>query len=103
MVYYVYLLDCHISTIYAILPRISVVEMQACLPSNESTFSAENAEMCQERLLSDLAAPQYSLVNLVQELMAFESTSLELCRLTAFPLFLTIEGKNLWFPVRILS
>ncbi|USP77310.1 hypothetical protein yc1106_04584 [Curvularia clavata] len=92
VVYYVYLLDCHISTIYAVLPRVSVLEMQASLPSNESTFGAENAEICQERLSSDLAAPQYSLVNLVQKLMAVESTGLELCRLTAFPLFLTIEA-----------
>lgn len=73
-----------------------VLEMQACLPSDESAFGAENAEMCRDRLSSAQLAPRMSLVDVVHGLMAIESTSQELFRLTAFPLFLTIGGKKLW-------
>lgn len=82
---------------------MSVLEMQASLPSKESAFSAKDAETCQEQLSSNLAAPQYSLVKLVQELMAVESTGLEICTLTAFPLFLTIGGRELWLFVKPLD
>lgn len=71
-----------------------MLEMQASLPSNESAFRAENAEVCHRQLSNNLAAPQYSLAELVKGLMADESTGLEMSKLTAFPLFLAIGGKD---------
>ncbi|KAF3036245.1 hypothetical protein E8E11_005577 [Didymella keratinophila] len=90
VVYYIYLLDCHISTLYAVLPRMPVLEMQAPLPSNELAFGSDNAEVCREKLFGDHAIPQLSLVDVVKSLMAVEHTSRDLCTLTAFPLFLAV-------------
>ena len=92
--YYIYLLDCHISTVYATLPRMPVLEMQACLPSDESAFGAENAETFRGRLSSVQSAPRLSLVDVVQAFMVNDSMSPELWSLTAFPLFLAIEGRS---------
>ncbi|KAF2627248.1 hypothetical protein BU25DRAFT_458610 [Macroventuria anomochaeta] len=67
-----------------------ILEMQACLPSDESAFGADNAETCRDRLSSVQLAPRLSLVDVVQRLMANNSMRQEFSRLTAFPLFLTI-------------
>lgn len=68
--------------------------MQAPLPSHESAFGAETAEECRETLFGDHSAPQLSLVDVVRSLMAVEYTSQNLRKLTAFPLFLTVEGRR---------
>ncbi|KAH6637379.1 hypothetical protein C7974DRAFT_389401, partial [Boeremia exigua] len=52
VIYYTYLLDCHISILHATLPRLSVVEMKASLPSNESAFGSTDAETCLDKLKS---------------------------------------------------
>jgi hypothetical protein len=103
VVYYIYLLDCHISTLYAVLPRMPVLEMQVPLPSNESAFGAEDAGVCRERLFSDHSVPQLSLVNVVQILMADEYTSQEIYGLTAFPLFLIVGGKTRKFATHAVN
>jgi hypothetical protein len=70
-----------------------VLEMQACLPSDESAFGAEDAETCLDRLSSVQSAPRLSLVDVVQTLMVNDPMSPEFLSLTAFPLFLAIEGR----------
>lgn len=94
VLYYIYLLDCHISTLYAVLPRMPVLEMQAPLPSSELAFGSENAELCRERLFGEHSAAQLSLVDVIKSLMAAEYTSRGLCKFTAFPLFLAVEGNH---------
>ena len=72
-----------------------VLEMQAPLPSDESAFGFEDPKACREKLFGDRAAPQLSLVDVVKSLIAVESTSQDLRKLTAFPLFLVVGDKHL--------
>jgi hypothetical protein len=72
-----------------------VLEMQAPLPSDESAFGSETPDACREKLFSDHAARQLSLVDVVKSLLAVEYTSRDFRKLTAFPLFLVVGGKHL--------
>jgi hypothetical protein len=70
-----------------------VLEMQARLPLDESTFCAESADACRDMLSSVQSSPRLSLVYVIQRLMAIDPISPELLRLTALPMFLIIGGR----------
>lgn len=76
------------------LPRLSVLEMRACLPSDEVAFKAKDAEACQCILENLDSAPSMSLVDVIQSLMASDAIEPDLFKLAAFPMFLAIGGKS---------
>lgn len=95
--YYMYLLDCHISTLYAVPPRIPVMEMQTCLPSDDVAFSEKGIEICQPDSSHGPSSRCLSLVDVVQKLMGEDWNSTikqELAGATTFAMFLTISGKH---------
>jgi hypothetical protein len=94
LIYYIYLLDSHISILYATLPHIPVLEMQACLPTDESAFQEASPEACRARFSCTQLVPRVSLVDLLQRLMGTDPISSQLSELTTFALFLTIGCRS---------
>ncbi|XPS68235.1 hypothetical protein M3J09_000526 [Ascochyta lentis] len=93
VIYYIHLLDSHISTLYATFPRIPVLEMQTCLPSDETAFLAKDAGECRAQLSRTPSTQYLSLVDLLQKLMAHDWTSSihqQLSGMTTFAMFLTV-------------
>lgn len=104
LIYYTYLLDCHISITHATLPRLSVLEMKASLPGDETLFEAADDKFYVAIFSKGQVKPNLSLASVVQDLMAIGSDSSRLSHLSAFPLFLVIMGKyhyttGIWYTI----
>lgn len=85
---------------------MSIMEMRACLPSDDDIFLADDAGKCRDHISSMASTQCLSLVGVIHRLTAdaWDAAIIrELSSLTTFALFLIIEGTDLFIYVETMT